>query len=207
MAQGLEKLNIGLSPYINQATIFMANDLGLFSKMGLEIRMKIFMDGALVVAPMLSAEVDIGVMTPNAGFFNSLYRGGPFRAFLCNGQGRRGRAVTAVVMRSDHYDAGVKTLPDLARMKGKLAAVGAAGSINQYGLGSASSLPVLIRCATCNGRRRSASRTSSSSWPEASRSCGAHLPSRLPRPAAGLLQDTAVARRNPARLAGGDHDR
>jgi hypothetical protein len=39
----------------------MANDLGLFSKMGLDIRMKIFMDGALAVAPMLSAEVDIGV--------------------------------------------------------------------------------------------------------------------------------------------------
>ena len=49
MAQGLETLNIGLSPYINQATIFMANDMGLFSKMGLEIRMKIFMDGALEV--------------------------------------------------------------------------------------------------------------------------------------------------------------
>ncbi len=136
-AQGPQTLNVGLSPFINQATIFMANDMGLFSKMGLDIRMKIFMDGALVVAPMLSGEVDIGVMTPNAGFFNSLYRGGPYRAFLCNGQGKRGRAVTCVVIRSDHYEAGVKTLRDLARMKGKVAAVGAAGSINQYGLGSA----------------------------------------------------------------------
>jgi NitT/TauT family transport system substrate-binding protein len=99
--------------------------------------MKVFMDGALVVAPMVSAELDIGVMTPNAGFFNSLQRGGPYRAFLCNGQGRRGRAVTAVVVRSDHYEAGIKTLQDLARLKGKIAAVGAAGSINQYGLGSA----------------------------------------------------------------------
>ena len=53
-AQGAETLNIGLSPFINQATIFMANDMGLFSKLGLNIRMKIFMDGALVVAPMLS---------------------------------------------------------------------------------------------------------------------------------------------------------
>jgi NitT/TauT family transport system substrate-binding protein len=136
-AQGQDTLNIGLSPFINQATIFMANDLGYFSKMGLDIRMKIFMDGALVVAPMLSGEVDIGVMTPNAGFFNSIYRGGPFRAFLCNGQGRRGRAVTTVVVRGDHYDTGVKTLPDLAKMRGKIAAVGAAGSINQYGLASA----------------------------------------------------------------------
>lgn len=136
-AQAVETLDIGLSPYINQATIFMANDLGYFSKMGLQIRMKIFMDGALVVAPMLSGEVEIGVMTPNAGFFNALYRGGPFRAFLCNGQGRRGRAVTAVVIRSDHYDAGIRTLADLKKLKGKIAAVGAAGSINQYGLGTA----------------------------------------------------------------------
>jgi NitT/TauT family transport system substrate-binding protein len=130
-------VNVGLSPFINQATIFMANDLGLFSKVGLEIRMKVFMDGALVVAPMVSGEIDLGVMTSSAGFFNSLHRGGPYRAFLCNGQGRRGRAVTAVVVRGDHYDAGVRTLPDLAQMKGKIAAVGAAGSINQYGLASA----------------------------------------------------------------------
>jgi ABC-type nitrate/sulfonate/bicarbonate transport system substrate-binding protein len=53
--QALETLNIGLSPFINQATIFMANDLGLFSKVGLEIRMKVFMDGALVVAPWFRA--------------------------------------------------------------------------------------------------------------------------------------------------------
>jgi NitT/TauT family transport system substrate-binding protein len=136
-AQERETLNIGLSPFINQATIFMANDMGLFLKMGVDIRMKVFMDGAMVVAPMVSAELDIGVMTPNAGFFNSLHRGGPYRAFLCNGQGRRGRAVTAVVVRSDHYDAGIQNLKDLAKLKGKLVAVGAAGSINQYGMGSA----------------------------------------------------------------------
>ncbi|HEY7243957.1 MAG TPA: ABC transporter substrate-binding protein [Xanthobacteraceae bacterium] len=135
--QGAEKLNIGLSPFINQATIFLARDLGYFSKVGLEIEMKVFPDGALVVAPMVSAELDIGVMTPNAGFFNSLYRAAPFRAFLCNGQGRQGRAVTALVIRSDYYEAGVRTLHDLPRLKGKIAAVGAAGSINQYSLGSA----------------------------------------------------------------------
>ena len=136
-AQGAETLNIGLPPFINQGTIFLANELGYFSKMGLNIRMKIFMDGALVVAPMLSGEIEIGVMTANAGLFNSLHRGGPFRAFLCNGQGRRGRAVTAIVIRRDHYDGGIKTLSDLAKMKGRIAAVGAAGSINQYGLASA----------------------------------------------------------------------
>lgn len=60
-----------------------------------------------------------------------------FGPFCATGQGRRGRAVTAVVVRSDHYDTGIRTLQDLAKMKGKTVAVGAAGSINQYGMGSA----------------------------------------------------------------------
>lgn len=136
-AQGADVINLGLSPYINQATLFIAQETGLFSKVGLDIRMKIFMDGALVVAPMVSGEVSIGVMTSSAGLFNSFYRGGPYRVFLYNGQGRRGRAVTCVVVRTDHYDAGVRTVKDLAKMKGKVAAVGALGSINQYGMGSA----------------------------------------------------------------------
>ena len=183
----------------------MANDIGYFSKMGLDISMKIFMDGALVVAPMLSGEVEIGVMTPNAGFFNSIYRGGPFRTFLCNGQGRPGRAVTAVVIRSDHYDAGVKTLPDLAKMQGKTAAVGAAGSINQYGLGLR---PQACWSRSCARRAMadsgSSARHRQAAWAEAGRCRRNHLPSRLSRAKAGLLPDLAVTRRNPARLTSGD---
>jgi NitT/TauT family transport system substrate-binding protein len=136
-AQSLEVINLGLSPYINQATLFIAKETGLFSKVGLDIRMKVFMDGALVVAPMISGELGVGVMTCSAGLFNSFYRGGPYRMFLCNGQGRRGRAVTCVVVRSDHYEAGIRTVADLAKLKGKVAAVGALGSINQYGMASA----------------------------------------------------------------------
>src|SRR5262249_16738357 len=85
--QGPEVINLGLSHYINQATIFIAQETGLFQKMRLDIRMKTFMDGALIVAPMLSGEVSLGVMTCSAGLFNSFYRGGAYRAFLCNGQG------------------------------------------------------------------------------------------------------------------------
>jgi NitT/TauT family transport system substrate-binding protein len=136
-AQAPDVVNIGLSPYINQATIFIAKETGLFSKVGLDIRMKTFMDGALIVAPMVSGEVSIGVMTCSAGLFNSFYRGGPYRVFLCNGQGKRGRAVTCVVVRNDHYEAGVRTVKDLAKMKGKVVAVGAVGSINQYGMAAA----------------------------------------------------------------------
>jgi NitT/TauT family transport system substrate-binding protein len=98
---------------------------------------KSFPDGALVMAPMLSGEVDVGVVTCSAGLFNSLARGAGIRALLCLGQGGKGRAVTSIVVRQDHYDAGVRTVADLKSVKGKIAAVGAAGSINQYGMATA----------------------------------------------------------------------
>jgi NitT/TauT family transport system substrate-binding protein len=136
-AQNLDILNVGASPFINQGTVFMASEMGLFAKLGLDIRIKSYPDGALIVAPLLAEELDLGVVTCSAALFNSLSRGGPYRAFLCLGQGRRGRAVSAVVVRNDHYENGVRTVKDLARLKGSIVAVGATGSINQYSISSA----------------------------------------------------------------------
>jgi NitT/TauT family transport system substrate-binding protein len=136
-AQQPDVINIAASPFINQAAIFMAGEMGWFAKMGIDPKIRSFPDGSLVVAPMISGEVDIGVVTSSAGLFNSLSRGAPIRAMLCNGQGKKGRAVTAIIVRTDHYEAGIKSIADLARIKGMTAAVGAAGSINQYGIATA----------------------------------------------------------------------
>jgi NitT/TauT family transport system substrate-binding protein len=136
-AQQKDRITIGASPFINQATIFLAVDMGLFDKVGIEIGVRSFPDGAFVVAPLLSGEIDLGVVTSSAGLFNSLSRGATYRSILCLGQGKRGRAVTAIVVRRDHFDAGIRTIKDLAGLKGKLVAVGAIGSINQYGMSTA----------------------------------------------------------------------
>ena len=136
-AQKLETINVAASPFINQAAIFMANELGFFAKLGLDPKIRSFPDGALIVAPMISGEVDLGVVTCSAGLFNSLSRGAPIKSVLCIGQGHKGRAVTAIIVRQDHYDAGIRTVADLKAAKGKIAAVGAAGSINQYGMATA----------------------------------------------------------------------
>jgi ABC-type nitrate/sulfonate/bicarbonate transport system substrate-binding protein len=73
-AQKLDTVNIAASPFINQAAIFIANELGYFSKLGIEPKIKSFPDGSLIVAPMISGEVDLGVVTSSAGLFNSLSR-------------------------------------------------------------------------------------------------------------------------------------
>ncbi len=136
-AQKLDTINIAASPFINQAAIFMASELGFFAKVGIDPKIKSFPDGSLIVAPMISGEVDLGVVTCSAGLFNSLSRGAPLKSVLCIGQGQKGRAVTAIIVRKDHYEAGVRTVADLKAMKGKIVAVGATGSINQYGMATA----------------------------------------------------------------------
>lgn len=136
-AQSADVINIAASPFINQAAIFMASELGYFAKVGIEAKIRSFPDGSLVVAPLVSGEVDLGVVTSSAGLFNAISRGAPIRSVLCNGQGKSGRAVTAIIVRMDHYNGGIKTIPDLKQAADKIVAVGAAGSINQYGMATA----------------------------------------------------------------------
>jgi NitT/TauT family transport system substrate-binding protein len=136
-AQKLDTLNIAASPFINQSVVFLPKELGLYAKVGIEPQIKTFPDGALIVAPMIAGEVDVGVVTSSAGFFNSISRGAAMKATLCTGQAQQGRGGTAVVVRTDLYEAGVKTVADLKALKGKTVAVGAAGSINQYSMSRA----------------------------------------------------------------------
>jgi NitT/TauT family transport system substrate-binding protein len=133
-AQKLDVVNIAASPFINQSVVFLPNELGLYAKVGIEPRIKTFPDGALIVAPMIAGEVDLGVVTCSAGLFNSLSRGAAMKAVLCTGQGHSGRAGTAIVVRTDLYDGGIRSIADLKSLKGKTVAVGATGSINQYSM-------------------------------------------------------------------------
>src|SRR5947208_2693924 len=66
VAQSLDTLIVGASPFINQGTIFMASEMGLFSKVGLDVKVRSFSDGALIVTPLLSGEIDIGAVTCSA---------------------------------------------------------------------------------------------------------------------------------------------
>jgi NitT/TauT family transport system substrate-binding protein len=136
-AQKLDTINIAASPFINQSVVFLPKELGWYSKVGLDPQIRTFPDGALVVAPMIAGDVDLGVVTCSAGLFNSLSRGAAMKSVLCTGQAQQGRGGTAILVRTDLYEAGIKTLADLKALKGKTVAVGAAGSINQFSMSKA----------------------------------------------------------------------
>ena len=136
-ASAADRVRVGEGPFITGGAFYVARDKGYFKKLGIEIETKQFIDGALAVPSMVSGEVDLALMTPNASLFNSIAKGAPMVLFLDRGGNRKGSAYTLTNVTQALYDAGVHSMADFAKLKGKKMGVGALGSINQYNLAQA----------------------------------------------------------------------
>ncbi len=136
-ARAADRVRVGEGPFITGGAFYVARDKGYFRKLGLEIETKQFIDGALAVPSMISGEVDLALMTPNASLFNSVAKGAPMMLFLDRGGNRKGSAYTLTNVTQALYDAGVHSMADFGKLKGKKMGVGALGSINQYNLAQA----------------------------------------------------------------------
>src|SRR5215467_7672987 len=136
-ARAADRVRVGEGPFITGGAFYVARDKGYFQKLGLEIETKQFIDGALAVPSMVSGEVDLALMTPNASLFNSVAKGAPMVLFLDRGGNRKGSAYTLTNVTQALYDAGVHSMADFAKLKGKKMGVGALGSINQYNMAQA----------------------------------------------------------------------
>jgi NitT/TauT family transport system substrate-binding protein len=136
-ARAADRIRVGEGPFITGGAFYIAREKGYFSKLGLEIETKSFIDGAMAVPSMVAGELDITFMTPNASLFNSVAKGAPLVVILDRGNNRKGFAYTLVNVTQALYDAGVHSMSDFAGLKGKKMGVGALGSINQYNLAQA----------------------------------------------------------------------
>ncbi|MCC6780000.1 MAG: ABC transporter substrate-binding protein [Hyphomicrobiales bacterium] len=136
-ARAADKIRVGEGPFITGGAFYIARDKGYFAKVGLEIDTKAFIDGALAVPSMVAGELDMTFMTPNASLFNSVAKGAPLVAILDRGHNKKGFAYTLVNVTQALSDAGIKSMADFAKLKGKKIGVGALGSINQYNMAQA----------------------------------------------------------------------
>jgi NitT/TauT family transport system substrate-binding protein len=132
-----DKIRVGDGPFITGGGFYIARDKGYFSKVGIEIETKTFIDGALSVPSIIAGELDITFMTPNASLFNSVAKGAPLVVILDRGHNKKGRAYTVVNVTQALSEQGVKSMADFALLKGKRIGVGALGSINQYNMSQA----------------------------------------------------------------------
>src|SRR4029077_14394287 len=136
-ADAADRIRIGEGPFITGGAFYIAREKGYFKRLGLEIETKSFIDGAMAVPSMVAGELDLTFMTPNASLFNSIAKGAPLVVILDRGNNRKGFAYTLVNVTQAVYDAGVHSMADFAKLKGKRMGVGALGSINQYNLAQA----------------------------------------------------------------------
>jgi NitT/TauT family transport system substrate-binding protein len=119
-------------PFITGGAFYIARDKGYFKKLGLEIDTKQFADGALAVPSLVSGELDITFMTASASLFNSIAKGAPLVVILDRGNNRPGYAYTVLNVSQKLYDEGIRSLADVAKLKGKRVGVNALGSINHF---------------------------------------------------------------------------
>jgi len=127
-----ETLRVGEGPFITGGGFLVANAKGYFKKLGLDIETQMFIDGAQAVPALIAGDLDITFTTANASLFNSVARGAPLVVFLDRGNNKVGRAYSVINVSTAMAEAGVKTLEDLAQLKGKRVGVSGTGSINQY---------------------------------------------------------------------------
>jgi NitT/TauT family transport system substrate-binding protein len=119
-------------PFLSGGGYYIAREKGYFTKMGIEIKHREFIDGSLAVPVIVSGELDISGMTAAAGLFNSVAKGAPLVIILDRGDNRPGFGYTVTSVTQDLYNQGVHSLADFGKLKGKRVGVGALGSINQY---------------------------------------------------------------------------
>src|SRR4051812_23204312 len=131
-ARAADVLRVGEGPFITGGGFLVANEKGYFKKLGLDIQVRQFIDGQQAVPSLISGELDMTFMTANASLFNSVARGAPLVIILDRGNNKVGRGYSVINVSKEMSDAGVKSLADLGKLKGKKIGVSGTGSINQY---------------------------------------------------------------------------
>ncbi len=131
-ARSADLIRVGEGPFITGGAYYVAEGKGYFTKLGLDVQPKMYIDGAMAVPSLISGELDISFMTASAALFNSIAKGAPLVFILDRGNNKSGRGYTVMNVTQEMYDGGVKSIADFAKLKGKRIGLGATGSINQY---------------------------------------------------------------------------
>lgn len=129
------KIRIGVVPLISSGPLFIAQARGFWDRMNIEAEYRYFTDGALAVPALVAGELDFTVATCNAGIFNTIARGAPFKFMLDRGSERPGSGSMTIVVSNKLHAAGLTTPERMDLLKGQRLGLQAPGGIDQFLLG------------------------------------------------------------------------
>ena len=91
------KIRIGLVRLISSGPIFIAETRKFFEKVNLDAELTYFADGALAMPALVAGELDLTATTLNAGLFNTVSKGAPFKLILDRGSEKPGHGSMTIV--------------------------------------------------------------------------------------------------------------
>lgn len=131
------KIRVGLVRLISSGPIFIAEAKNYFEKVNLDVELKYFADGALAMPALVAGELDLTASTLNAGLFNAVSKGAPYKLILDRGIEKPGSGSMTIVASNAMHEAGYTSTDKAKLLKGKKIAIQAPGSIDQYLFGRA----------------------------------------------------------------------
>ncbi len=126
------KVSVGILKLTSSAPIFIAMEKGFFKEQGIEIEPQWFDAAHPIAVATASNKVQVGATGITASLFNMVAGGQSLSIVADKGREQKGYSSSAVVMRTDLWEAGAKKIEDL---KGKRVGITQTGSTFHYMLG------------------------------------------------------------------------
>lgn len=126
------KVSLGMLRLTSSAPLFIAMDKGFFAEEGIEIEPQWFDAAHPIAVSTASSKVDVGATGITASLYNMAANGQKLGIIADKGREQKGYSSSALLVTTDNYNAGVKSLKDL---KGKRIGITQKGSTFHYMLG------------------------------------------------------------------------
>ena len=126
------KGSLGMLRLTSSAPLFIAMDKGFFAEEGIEIEPQWFDAAHPIAVSTASSKVDVGATGITASLYNMAANGQKLGIVADKGREQKGYSSSALLVTTDNYNAGVKSLKDL---KGKRIGITQKGSTFHYMLG------------------------------------------------------------------------
>jgi NitT/TauT family transport system substrate-binding protein len=130
---GLTTIKLGLLKLSNSAPIFIGMDKGFFEAEGVKIEPVWFKAAQPIAVAIATGDIDVGATGLTAGLYNSVAQGMKIAVVADKGREWPGYKLTALLVNTEQWKAGVRDLKDL---KGKRVGITQIGSTFHYMLGN-----------------------------------------------------------------------
>lgn len=131
-ASTTKKVTVGLLRLSSSAPLFVGMEKGFFAEAGIDLQPEWFDAAQPVVVATASNKVDVGATGITAGLYNLAAQGQKINIVADKGREQKGFSSNAVVVATDLYNSGVRSVKDL---KGKKIGITQSGSTFHYTIG------------------------------------------------------------------------